>query len=430
MELTDLLPASHADAATDALAPSRPEPASHADAATDVLAPRPPADLTQGTMAPTFMGPLGIQGPPSPDAIENARHGTWVMNDYLDGWMLMGANGRPVMRADGSKVTFWFRDIDRLTPEWTPADSGAPPSTKQRPGLAALDSGFDSDWDPAVGRGYRADVIKSARLVSYYLAQKTESEEAARRAVAMLLGDPVMVKEGNIDAFVPKRHNLAAAKAIAHAMWTDFVGAESASPKMPGANALLDNGTNDESGPSRGSFEDVVNAWLEKWLPRVVGPLIGEDSEDVRAQLHEYAEKLKPFARAIVDQHSTITSGKFEVDKLLGPAKVLRDLLGDPEGAAIIMALGTRYRSLLNRKITAKERKEWWMREARENSQNYKEKDLENMRKGLAEKDANGKSMELHHIDGTPEGGLKKMPRYDHRGGPNYRKNHPFLFKN
>jgi len=44
--------------------------------------------------------------------------------------------------------------------------------------------------------------------------------------------------------------------------------------------------------------------------------------------------------------------------------------------------------------------------------------------------DPNGKSMEVHHIDGTSEGGLKPMTAKDHRYGENYLKNHPWLKKN
>lgn len=96
------------------------EPASLADAARRSSVPDVPlhqTDLEAGQPASGF---------PASDAtaLDNARRGTWVINDYLDGWMLLGANGRPVMRADGARVAFWFRDADRLAQELTTAEGG------------------------------------------------------------------------------------------------------------------------------------------------------------------------------------------------------------------------------------------------------------------------------------------------------------------
>lgn len=72
------------------------EPASLADAARRSSVPDVPlhqTDLEAGQPASGF---------PASDAtaLDNARRGTWVINDYLDGWMLLGANGRPVTARD------------------------------------------------------------------------------------------------------------------------------------------------------------------------------------------------------------------------------------------------------------------------------------------------------------------------------------------
>ena len=41
---------------------------------------------------------------------------------------------------------------------------------------------------------------------------------------------------------------------------------------------------------------------------------------------------------------------------------------------------------------------------------------------------SDGLPMELHHVDGTMNGGTKPMTQSDHRHGDNYKKNHPWLF--
>jgi hypothetical protein len=51
----------------------------------------------------------------------------------------------------------------------------------------------------------------------------------------------------------------------------------------------------------------------------------------------------------------------------------------------------------------------------------YSSADLEKMEAGRAPTGADGKPMELHHHDGTPDGPLDPMSRTDHRGGENYK---------
>lgn len=52
---------------------------------------------------------------------------------------------------------------------------------------------------------------------------------------------------------------------------------------------------------------------------------------------------------------------------------------------------------------------------------------LARMQEGRAPIGPDGNPMELHHRAGTSEGPLDPMSRSDHRGGENYRKNHPCL---
>ena len=47
------------------------------------------------------------------------------------------------------------------------------------------------------------------------------------------------------------------------------------------------------------------------------------------------------------------------------------------------------------------------------------------MEKGRPPIGTDGHPMELHHVDRTPEGGVKPMSRTEHRLGENYQKNHP-----
>jgi hypothetical protein len=42
-------------------------------------------------------------------ALANARRGRWGITDNFDGGMLLGGDGKPVIRADRSRVGFRFR---------------------------------------------------------------------------------------------------------------------------------------------------------------------------------------------------------------------------------------------------------------------------------------------------------------------------------
>jgi RHS repeat-associated protein len=81
--------------------------------------------------------------------------------------------------------------------------------------------------------------------------------------------------------------------------------------------------------------------------------------------------------------------------------------------------------SKIDRKIFDKERKNYWKKEAENNSPKYSADDLARMKKGKAPTGPDGHPMELHHNDRTMTGGLTPMSRTDHRLGDNYKINHP-----
>jgi RHS repeat-associated protein len=85
------------------------------------------------------------------------------------------------------------------------------------------------------------------------------------------------------------------------------------------------------------------------------------------------------------------------------------------------------YVSKIDRNAFRKERETFWKQEATTNSGKYTQEDLERMRRGKAPTGPDGKPMELHHRDGTPEGALEPMSQTEHRGGDNYKKNHPWI---
>lgn len=99
-------------------------------------------------------------------------------------------------------------------------------------------------------------------------------------------------------------------------------------------------------------------------------------------------------------------------------------------GAAAEAGAASRGGSLIDRAAFGGERAAYWRAESSANSAAYGADDLARMRAGRAPIGADGHPMELHHADGTPNGGLSPMTRTDHRLGENYRKNHPWLFGN
>jgi hypothetical protein len=94
--------------------------------------------------------------------------------------------------------------------------------------------------------------------------------------------------------------------------------------------------------------------------------------------------------------------------------------------AFLVLANG-RSGSKINRAQFRLEREAFWKLEAQANPTKYSEADLARMQQGRAPIGPDGKPMELHHRDGTPDGPLDPLSRTEHRGGENYRKNHPWL---
>ena len=82
--------------------------------------------------------------------------------------------------------------------------------------------------------------------------------------------------------------------------------------------------------------------------------------------------------------------------------------------------------SQIDRAAFANTREAYWQAEAANNSGVYSESDLSRMRDGRPPMGSDGYPMELHHVDGTPEGDLQPMTRTEHRLGDNYKINHPW----
>ena len=83
----------------------------------------------------------------------------------------------------------------------------------------------------------------------------------------------------------------------------------------------------------------------------------------------------------------------------------------------------------IDRNVFRKDRETYWKTESKLNPGSYSPSDLERMKTGKAPIGPDGKPMELHHRDGTPNGPLDPMTMTDHRGGENYKKNHPWIGK-
>jgi RHS repeat-associated protein len=83
--------------------------------------------------------------------------------------------------------------------------------------------------------------------------------------------------------------------------------------------------------------------------------------------------------------------------------------------------------SQIDRAAFAGERRAFWKAEAQNNPEAYSEANLARMQSGKAPIGSDGHPMELHHVAGTPEGGVNPMTRTDHRLRDNYQENHPWL---
>jgi hypothetical protein len=217
--------------------------------------------------------------PPSPEdlARDNARNGRWAMNEYFDGCVLLGADDKPVMRNDGSRVGFFFRDAQHLAdelaagsapsavPSENDADSRAAVWWAHRRALAPLDSGFNKDWDPQRPKSTLADMTKWTRLLAYHYVQTTEPEEAVRHAVSDIFGKPL--NGPRMRLWVPGKHNADMVKAAAEGLMRQAVG-EQATEREDIDNAWRWKGTKlrhgRESGLTAGSKEPTQPSDAER----------------------------------------------------------------------------------------------------------------------------------------------------------------------
>jgi RHS repeat-associated protein len=124
-------------------------------------------------------------------------------------------------------------------------------------------------------------------------------------------------------------------------------------------------------------------------------------------------------ARGLVDPQSTLS---YEAEKIAWTFGLGYALKAGSSAAESGIAKGA---SKIDRNAFRAEREAFWKAEAMNNPGKYSADDLAKMQKGRAPTGADGYPVELHHVDGTPEGGVTPKTRTDHRLGENYRKNHP-----
>lgn len=214
-----------------------PSPAEVPPLADAAAPPTPEAPLTAGIGQPASpddaadLPPAGAAPPAEPPplspaaaALDNARRGTWMMSEHFNGWVLLGADGKPVMRNDGSRVAFRFEDAARLADELSAAPDDADRTDNPRRALAPLDSGFNRDWDPQIPKSALADRTKLVKLLAYHYVQTTEPQEAVRRAVSDIFGDPVYIEQPGMKAWVPGKYDAEAVKSVASTLLTQVLG--------------------------------------------------------------------------------------------------------------------------------------------------------------------------------------------------------------
>ncbi len=159
------------------------------------------------------------------------------------------------------------------------------------------------------------------------------------------------------------------------------------------------------------------NLWgsLSGGIMRTTGEAIAADAAFANGVITDNVT-LQKVALDGMQEHVTLQDGINAAMMAVGP----RGARGEP-GAA-----GQKV-SMIDRAAFAKERAAYWKSEAKNNSDSYGASDLARMGTGRAPIGSDGYPMELHHVNRTPEGGLKPMTRTEHRLGENYRKNHPDL---
>jgi hypothetical protein len=136
-----------------------------------------------------------------------------------------------------------------------------------------------------------------------------------------------------------------------------------------------------------------------------------------------YFKAAKKAANVVEEGASAVRQVGTKVDDLAEGAKgaAKADNVGD---AAQNVKSG---KSQIDRKEFRNERETFWKEEAKKSSGDYTPENLKRLEEGKPPIGSDGFPMELHHLNGTPTGGLKPMTRTDHRLGGNYQKNHPWL---
>ena len=85
----------------------------------------------------------------------------------------------------------------------------------------------------------------------------------------------------------------------------------------------------------------------------------------------------------------------------------------------------TAYKSQIDRQEFNKQRQSWWKSLVNDD---YGEENRKRMKEGKAPIGPDGNPIELHHVNGQPNGPIVPLTKQDHRQGQNYQKNHPWLF--
>lgn len=96
---------------------------------------QPPLPDAAAAPLPSSRPVLRAPQPPDSAALDNARRGIWVMNENHDGWVLLGADRKPVMRKDRSRVSFRFRDAARLAQELAASPDDLSPGASAKGGV-------------------------------------------------------------------------------------------------------------------------------------------------------------------------------------------------------------------------------------------------------------------------------------------------------
>jgi hypothetical protein len=141
---------------------------------------------------------------------------------------------------------------------------GQPPRPAGAP-LAELDVGIDDHWQPERLQSYFATLTKSVRLLAYYYARTTEPEEAVRRAIADLTGNPVHIDESIIKAWIPRKFDAHAVRLVADTMRRDLMGTAD-DAETPRSGGSTDSRIDVSASGLRMTKEadDIADAWLDK----------------------------------------------------------------------------------------------------------------------------------------------------------------------